>query len=276
MASSKKWMIVSWVVLGFASGANAFTLNMNGSDIAAGWPSNTVTVDYDPSCANIPAVQTAIAAAAGIWSGIPTSDLSVSVGSQRSLSGAITTYTGSGATQQYVGAPLIYCDSHFDSDFSLTSPSDIPGLELAPILNCAGGSTFCPIQGGLVVLDADPSDLSDISNYDQATVSIVVAHELGHALGFGHSADVNALMYYNATAKQELRLAQDDADAAAYLYPRNELGGAKVFGCGSVSEKGSSSGGDGGLKAECCLLFAACFGIISFSKRRFERRFSRS
>jgi hypothetical protein len=41
-------------------------------------------------------------------------------------------------------------------------------------------------------------------------------------------------MYYDATAKGYLGLAQDDIDGITYLYPRNELGQDKIAGCALV------------------------------------------
>ncbi len=126
-----------------------------------------ITVNYDPSCASNPEVQAALSAAVAIWSSVPASDLSLTLGGSKSLGTSITTYTGSGATQQYVGNPLVDGDSNFDSDFNLSSPSDIPGLELSPALNCSSGETFCPIEGGLVVLNVDTSDETNLANLGQ-------------------------------------------------------------------------------------------------------------
>jgi hypothetical protein len=44
----------------------------------------------------------------------------------------------------------------------------------------------------------------------------------------------NALMYYDASAKANLRLSQDDMDGISYLYPSDELGGDKIAGCGLI------------------------------------------
>ncbi len=267
-------------VLAMASSAQAFTLEISGSATGSGWASNNVTVNYDPSCASYTSIQTALSQAVAIWSTVPASNLSVSLAGSRSLGTSITTYTGTGATQSYVGNILVYCDTNFDSDFSLSNPSDIPGLELSPTLNCSSGETFCPIEGGLVVLNVDTSDESNLSNYSQAKVSIVVTHELGHALGFGHSSDTSAVMYYDVTNKTTLKLAQDDANAAAYLYPRNEVGGSGIFGCGSLALIGGSggsgptdkrSGGSRGGQAEVVLFLGALLAIVSMAKVRLHK-----
>jgi hypothetical protein len=229
----------------FPEAALAFTVSLEGSTVTSGWPTSTLSVDMDPSCTSTAAISTALGAAVGVWSGVSTSNLVVSVGTTAALGSAITNYTGNTPSKQYVGNPLIYCDTSFDSDFGFTSPSDIPGLELAPTLNCSSGSTDCPIQGGLVVLNLDASDATNVTHLNASTLAVVVAHELGHALGFGHSSDKDALMYYDATQKTQLRLAQDDVNAVSFLYPRNELGGARIFGCGSVGIAGGTGTFDG-------------------------------
>ena len=47
---------------------------------------------------------------------------------------------------------------------------------------------------------------------------LVVAHEFGHTLGFGHSTDNTALMYPTVTGRGP-SLRTDDQNAARWLYP---------------------------------------------------------
>ena len=64
----------------------------------------------------------------------------------------------------------------------------------------------------------------------------ILAHEIGHAIGIGHSEKSYALMYY-ATNNSDIQtyLSEDDADAATFLYPDDPallgLGGN----CGAVA-----------------------------------------
>lgn len=256
--------------------AGAFTLEGNGTDVNSGWSSPAVTVNIDSSCSSYSSVTAALSSAVKIWSNLPSSNLVVSVGSTASLGSSITTYTGSHATQSYVGTPLIYCDTNFDSDFGYTSPSDIPGLELNPTLNCSTGSTFCPIEGSLIVLNLDSSDTTNFSNFSAAVQSIIVAHELGHALGLGHSANTNALMYYSANDRENLKLSQDDVNGMSYLYPRNEFGSkGGVMGCNSTEyPKNFFNSGDHKSRpgdsraANFTVLFIACLGIARLMKNK--------
>lgn len=68
---------------------------------------------------------------------------------------------------------------------------------------------------GAVILFNTLSTLDKLSRSDQIGV---VAHEIGHALGLGHSDKSEALMYYR-TVDQRNRLGQDDIDGISFLYP---------------------------------------------------------
>ncbi|KAL8055545.1 hypothetical protein ABFX02_04G063300 [Erythranthe guttata] len=50
-------------------------------------------------------------------------------------------------------------------------------------------------------------------------VQSVGLHELGHVLGLGHSADINAVMWPTFQTKQRKGLGQDDIDGIKALYP---------------------------------------------------------
>lgn len=101
------------------------------------------------------------------------------------------------------------------------------------------GSTSCfsgnRVTGGYVQLNISGSE-GDIRNLTALTVEAAIAHEIGHMIGFGHSEDPNALMYFSeGPSRVAVSLGQDDIDAMTYLYPRNELGGDGLMGCALVS-----------------------------------------
>ena len=68
-------------------------------------------------------------------------------------------------------------------------------------------------------------------------LQIIIAHEVGHLLGLGHTQYEPSLMYYSIGEKKYLRLSQDDMDGLSFLYPRNELGGDGLFGCGTLENQ---------------------------------------
>jgi hypothetical protein len=60
---------------------------------------------------------------------------------------------------------------------------------------------------------------------------IVLAHEIGHTLGLGHSSYPDALMYYNSTYQTLKTLHKDDIDGITYLYPNHS-----PVSCGTVMD----------------------------------------
>lgn len=68
---------------------------------------------------------------------------------------------------------------------------------------------------GAVILINNASPFKQLSRNEQISV---IAHEIGHAIGLGHSKDDAALMYYRTIDHRE-KLGQDDIDGVSYLYP---------------------------------------------------------
>ncbi|MCU1229640.1 MAG: cell surface protein [Acidobacteria bacterium] len=69
-------------------------------------------------------------------------------------------------------------------------------------------------EGNFVVQDG----VSAATGIPSATLAEIAAHELGHTLGFGHSADSTALMYATVSGRGP-SLRADDQLAARWLYP---------------------------------------------------------
>jgi PKD repeat protein len=69
-------------------------------------------------------------------------------------------------------------------------------------------------EGNLTIQDG----VSASSGIPSNTLAEIVAHEFGHTLGFGHSADRTALMYASVTGLGPA-LRSDDQVAARWLYP---------------------------------------------------------
>lgn len=80
------------------------------------------------------------------------------------------------------------------------------------------------IQGAVVIIN-DTSTTFDQLSRDKKVA--VIAHELGHAIGLGHSEEKSALMYFAVVPKRS-SLGQDDIDGVTYLYPVQ----LDVFGAG--------------------------------------------
>lgn len=254
-----------------SSDARAFTLIYSSSSnvTTTGWQKNDIAFDIDTSCNSyLDTVNSAMSKAEDLWNHVPSSGLKLSIGATVTLSQAITTYVGSGATAVApVGNPIVYCDANFQSN-SGQPAAQIPGFAGAQNMMASG-----QMQGGLLVLNFQANAAASLPTLGADSSSIVLAHEIGHILGLGHSASDVALMYFQTGPTRKLILSQDDVNAISYLYPRSEPGTGGMLGCGTVSAIGSGRGqGRGGASGpgaagELALLFAAALVGVSALKR---------
>lgn len=89
------------------------------------------------------------------------------------------------------------------------------------------------ITGAVILLNEHPSGTFGALSRQQKIA--VLAHEIGHAIGLGHSEERAALMYYRTVNLRE-SLGQDDIDGVNYLYPMQFDGGGLLGGCGTISD----------------------------------------
>jgi hypothetical protein len=78
------------------------------------------------------------------------------------------------------------------------------------------------IRGAVILINDVSRVFAELSDQDKVSV---ISHEIGHAIGLGHTEDSSALMYYKVTNLRS-SLGQDDIDGVSYLYP------VKFDGCG--------------------------------------------
>lgn len=237
------------------STSQAFTLIYSTSAklASSGWQTSGLTIDYDWSACSSVSTSTlnaALSDAVNAWNHLPSTSLTLSIGSSTSTS--YSSLAAKAATPSVSNNIVIFCDASIYADFSITSVSGAT-LEWFD----GGGKNYLAFIG----LNST-GDANDISNYTETTLSILMAHEIGHSLGLGHSPDTDALMYYR-TAKTQLNFSQDDIDGATYLYPRSEPGSGGFLGCGSLAllDKGSKKSDPSDGVPE----FSALFAIVVLS-----------
>lgn len=83
------------------------------------------------------------------------------------------------------------------------------------------------IKGAVLLLNDTPSNL--IASKSRDEIIALLAHELGHAIGLGHSPVRDSLMYYLSIPTRR-NLGWDDIDGITYLYPKDQ-----PVSCGSIS-----------------------------------------
>ena len=123
--------------------------------------------------------------------------------------------------------------SHSDS-----TPFDGPGFVVA--------HAFYP-EDSRVHFDSDEVYTTG-GEANKVNLLSVAAHEIGHALGLGHSSQSDAIMYAQYQPySSNLALAQDDIDGIKYLYPSNPPGECvDEFWCEDI------------LQSECSLFEGYC------------------
>lgn len=89
------------------------------------------------------------------------------------------------------------------------------------------------ITGAVILINEHASGTFGSLSHDDKIA--VISHEIGHAIGLGHSEDRSALMYYR-TVNLRKNLGQDDVDGVSYLYPMQFDGGGLLGGCGTISD----------------------------------------
>lgn len=160
--------------------------------------------------------------AAAVWNDVASSRLKVTIGGS-------TTATASS------NPPILYCETNFQSVFGADENS-VPGLANNSVTSGVG------ISRGVIALNVS-TGTARITNVSATLLTVILAHEIGHLIGLGHSQSSEALMYYDASKKTTLGLSQDDVDGVSYLYPRDEPGADRFGGCAAIAPVPRSQSG---------------------------------
>ncbi len=221
--------------------SHAFTLtSANGKGFAD--PTITILVNQS-SCPNSFNLRRVLEDAIKAWNGVPTSRLLLKIGDDTSSTTAAI-------------PPVAYCDS------TMTGGT----------LGQGGGSTDSngTIVAGFLRVNTNSAASGYILNQSDTQQAIVVAHELGHMFGLGHTSKDSSLMNYSIGSKTDLGLSQDDIDGISYLYPRNELGADKMMGgCGTISLSSGRPKNQGpGAWSLFLISMACCLPLVAFSLLR--------
>lgn len=230
-----------FIILTFSSLVQAYTLNNN---FGASFNDNNVkvTVDVQTTCADagmtVYELQDLIKPSINdFWNRVPTSALRLKAGG---FSGPHTninvgrlcapTDESCITTGPNVIAPVtdivIACNNlaiNFSSlnVLAVTIPNNFSGKK---------------IKGAVILINNQPN--SAFANLSKKDKIGVLAHEIGHAIGLGHTDETAALMYYR-TVNLRKALGEDDMMGVSYLYPMH------VDGCGLLGGIGSITSNDG-------------------------------
>lgn len=216
-----------------ASNAYAFTLSVSNG---AFYQSNQVRINVGDNCQNLGVtsgglLSLAVEAAEQFWNKVPTSRLRLEQGAVIPVAAAFRSDSICNSDNPCVPNPalihaheiLITCNVNATnfantSIIALTVPNGVAGQNIT--------------SSTLLINDNAGNQFQSKSRAEQISI---LAHEIGHAIGLGHSPVTDSLMYYLSIATR-FRLGWDDIDGITFLYPVEQ----PLSGCGSVDLKGST------------------------------------
>lgn len=212
-----------------SSTVNAFNFN---TSVGAAFNKNTVNVNVaNHSCDNLGIDNEELLQRVGeamdqFWNRAPTSRLKLQKGNLLSVDNAFKTQSLCATTNPCVVNTSLVQDQDIliscNNNTTLFSSSQLLGATLP---NNVSGSAIV----GAVVLLNDTAG-TGLANLDRDTFIAVIAHEVGHAIGLGHSKKVENLMYYT-TAPTRRTLGADDINGITYLYPAEQ---PEILSCGTI------------------------------------------
>ncbi|ATH08344.1 hypothetical protein BIY24_10405 [Halobacteriovorax marinus] len=243
----------------FSAKSMAFTLN---TSFAAAFPGEEVVVNLAThECTNLPYTNDEILSMAveGVnkfWNRVPTSKLKIRRGSHVSVAAEFATDPlCTSNTNGCTANPALSNQSQILMSCN-TDTSNFPSngvLAVTANVNTSGNN----IVGSVILLN-NRSGSGLISLSRESFVS-VLAHEIGHAIGLGHSPVTDSLMYF-ANMANRVALGEDDMDGVTYLYPREQ-----PTSCGSVAYiKDDYKGG----KPIASLLLVALLTVFTLKRRK--------
>jgi hypothetical protein len=217
---------MKYLILLFTINAYAFTFNTN-FEGAFSNPAVNVRVTSNFTCVNAGVdaqdMRNIIGDAVNYWNQIPSSSLRLSAAADYPTSSA--DFAGGhlcvGASCNLPIVPavsdiVITCNTNAADNF--TSSSIIA-------TTLPTNYTSDEILGSVIIInDTATTKFPTLSYSDKVAV---IAHEIGHAFGLGHSGVSNSLMYFSTVPKRK-SVGRDDIAGATYLYPRG------IASCGTI------------------------------------------
>ena len=147
---------------------------------------------------------------------------------------------------------------------------DQPGILGSAKMQCTGSTCKA-----VLILNAHAN--SSLKNKSEGDVEAIIAHEVGHAFGLGHSEYQYNLMYYNISGKFQKWLGQDDIDGITYLYPHDSeldvLGISLLGSCATINTKPESKTTKSFLKTFLGGIFSVMFLFMTLRLFRLRNRF---
>lgn len=250
--------------LGLSSNAQAFTLS---NSVAAAFGGDDVRVYVaDHDCTNLGISNQDLLglleeAVDQYWNTVPTSRLRLETGGIRNVGSAFQTdrICNNAGSNCDPNPDLVFSDGILVSCNTSTDNFTSSSILALTVPNSIEGRT---IRGGVVLLN-DRAD-NQFRSKGRSEQLAILAHEIGHAIGLGHSEKVHNLMHYESHPSRRA-LGWDDIDGVTYLYPTEQ----PFDGCGSIAfQDGGKGMGTGLLVGLLLSSFPALWGRLRRSRDR--------
>lgn len=219
--------------------SHAFTLNNN---VGASFDRDIVKINVAAhTCSNIGVTNDELLSLAGeaaalYWNRVHTSSLELAQGEIQSVAAAFQTdlvcSNAPASTCTINSALVVSSDILISCNNNGTNFSNSPSVLGVTVPNNVSGQT---INGALILVNDQASN--SFKNLSRQERIAVIAHEIGHAVGLGHSSFENNLMYFQSVATR-VALGWDDVDGITYLYPMEQ----PFDDCGTAPLIGPSKG----------------------------------
>ncbi|MFT6070505.1 MAG: hypothetical protein ACJAT2_003187 [Bacteriovoracaceae bacterium] len=223
-------MVKILLTLSFLLSTKAFAFTLSVSN-GAFFKENVVKINIGDNCQNLGVtsdglLSLAVEAAEQFWNKVPTSRLRLEQGAVIPVAAAFRSDSICTSDNPCIPNPtlihshevLIACNTNATnftstSIIALTVPNGVSGQNIT--------------SSTLLINDNAGNQFQSKSRAEQISI---LAHEMGHAIGLGHSPVTDSLMYYRSIATR-YRLGWDDIDGITFLYPVEQ----PLSGCGSVN-----------------------------------------
>ena len=164
-----------------------------------------IVVHFNPSqCRRPSTLQSALEAAITFWN--RTASLPFKIVLKPSPSEEPLNRFFSGDSDE---VPLVACDTRFGRQQHLDNPR-VPAITRV--------SHDDPVHYSAIILNAEANSGASVDGFGVEGLTLILAHELGHVVGLGHSNQKEALMYPELDLRKRLFLSRDDRDAISVLY----------------------------------------------------------
>jgi len=243
------FLILSFLILSIATIQNTFAFTLI-TNINANFDSDETSlyVTSNSTCTNAGVsaeelLSIAVDAADKFWNRVPSSYFKINKGGifstsdAKFTSGILCVQDSESSCDSSTSVPavtdiVIACNS--DTSTNFTSDSIVA-------ITVPNNFSSKKIAGSVILINDAHSSFANLSRSEKVNV---LGHEIGHAIGLGHSPDDAALMYDSEFSNRE-RLGQDDIDGITYLYPNKLNGCTGIFGTMLLIGKDDDQGGKG-------------------------------